>query len=207
MCHKGLDYGGSNSVNVDPRGAQLASEPFRHRDYSRLGRPIQRVPEGAPSLHRRDRGDIDDLSVLFFEHEWQDGFGAVKHTGQVYFGDFLPILDGRVHYCVRFQDSRVVDQDVDSPMIIDNLPNNPIDSLGVTDVHLNREDLSAFLFQVFLYLLSRLQAQIGNLNYTPLPSQSTCNTCADTAPGTRNQSNPIGQEQVHMILFRRLPLS
>jgi hypothetical protein len=76
-------------------------------------------------------------------------------------------------------------------MIVDNLPNNPIDSPGVPDVQLNREGFSAFLLQVFLYLLSRLQAQIGNLNYAPLPSQSTCNTCADAAPGTRNQSDPI----------------
>ena len=92
-------------------------------------------------------------------------------------------------------------------MIVDKLPNRPINSLGVPDIQLNREGFSAFLLQVILYLLSRLQEQIGNLNYTPLPSQSTRNTCADAASGTRNQSDPIGQEQVHMILFGRLPLS
>src|SRR5215203_112123 len=151
---RGLDYSGSNGVNVNPQGGQLSSETFCHRNYPRLGCTVQGVPESASSSHRRDGGDVDDLSILFFDHERQDSLRAVKHTGQVNFGDFLPILNGRVHYRARFQDTCVVDQDVDTPINIDNSPNHLFDLLRIPNVQLSREGLSAFLLQVLLNLLS-----------------------------------------------------
>jgi hypothetical protein len=77
------------------------------------------------------------------------------------------------------------------------LPNDIIDLPGIPDVQPNREGFSAFLLQVFLYLSSQLQVQIGNSNHASLLSQSARDACSDAAPGARNQSNLIGQKQVH----------
>ncbi len=105
------DVAGSDGVDGDVAGGELARHGERKADKSSLGRGIVCLSRRAHLAN--DGSDVDDASPALLHHAADDGLGQQKGCAQVGGQDVIPV--GTLHSQQQgvAGDPGVVDQDVD----------------------------------------------------------------------------------------------
>src|SRR5213592_1115337 len=134
--HVRLDQAGGDRVHGDAARRHLARQRLREPDHARLRRRIRRLPRVAHLRHHR--GEIHDPPVPGADHGTDRGLGTVEDAGQVGAQDPLPVLllepqEERVH-----GHARIVDEEVEPPVLVNDVLHPDTHRLGVADVEAGR---------------------------------------------------------------------
>src|SRR2546423_10082128 len=145
-----------------------------------------------PAGRADHRGDVDDPAVAAVEHVLQDGPGQVERPGQVDVDDVVPFLGTHLAHRLVHRDAGVVDQDVQLPVPLEHLGDDPLAVLVAADVAL--VDAHAVVGVLVAELLGRVP--VGRVPGRDLHA-AVHQPFADGQPDPADSSGDQGDLAVH----------
>ncbi len=130
--HVGFDEAWGNAVHRDVAAAQLARQRAGHAGQPGLGGRVVGLPRIARSAHHA--GDADDAAIALLHHGAHDGAAEPEHGLEVGVEHGVPILVLQTHGEHVARDARVVDEDMQGSVRLDDLVDERLGGLGVVDV-------------------------------------------------------------------------
>ena len=123
----------------------------------------------------------DEAAGLALSEMQADGSGTVVNTGQIGLDDLVPLLDGGIEDTTVGGTASVGDEDVDLAEVLDDLGDQLLDFVVVTDIGLVRLGLDAVLLrELFGILLAALGPRRVGDGYVGTEFRApTCRLCAD----------------------------
>ena len=112
----------------------LQREAHRQAEQAGLGRGVVGLADVAGLAD--DRADVDDAAGPAVQHVLQDRPRQVEGAGQVDLDDVVPVLRGHLPDGLVQGDARVVDQDVEAAVPVEDLLDHPLAVFGDADVAL-----------------------------------------------------------------------
>src|SRR5918997_6509283 len=112
----------------------LPGQRLRQAQQPGLGRGVVGLPDAAHLAD--DRGDHHDPPAAALEHVPERGLRQVEGARQVDFDDPAPVVVGHLQHGAVDGDARVVDQDVEPAVLLDDLGDGAPAVVGVRDVAL-----------------------------------------------------------------------
>ena len=108
--HIGINKAWRDGVHLNAPGGEFFGRRFHKADHACFGRRVIRLSGVA---NRADDGrDEHDFAGTLLEHRFRDGFGRIKHPGQVDVQHMMPIFAFHAHDQAVFGDARVIDQNI-----------------------------------------------------------------------------------------------
>jgi hypothetical protein len=101
-----------------------------------------------------------------------------------------PVLVGHLVDKAVPRHTGVVDQDVQTPVALDRLPNSVLDLGAVRDIHPLRERVHALVNELPRRRKSSLQLRVGQANPRPLPRETSRRGLAYPPRSPRHHRNP-----------------
>jgi hypothetical protein len=125
------------AVLIIPGHSAVTWMRFAHPHHSELRRAVWRHPRGG---HQPEpRSGVDDVRIApLAQHARDEGRDAVGHAEKVHVDDPPPVVDRGVLGVPRVPDARVVVQDVDGAVLVEDPCGERLDSGRVADVELVR---------------------------------------------------------------------
>ena len=182
---------GRDDAGLDDRDAHIEGPQFlRKRLAHGFKRPFRRriAAVARPGDAARDRGDVDDRSPTTFAHAWDDDFGAPERPEEIRLHHLSKPIDRRLFDNAAAGDSSVIDEDVDRPMLGDNLGEGLADGGVVIDVERSQMDWKLLRRGYFANLRAAIQVAHRRDNGVPGACQRNRGRKADTAARSRDQS-------------------
>ena len=130
--HVGLDEARRNRVAGDVLAAQFAGDRLREPEQAGLGRGV--IGLAGVAHHAAGAADIHNAAELVFHHRPRTG--PNRHKGRLEIGikHRIPILVAHSESKTVFRDARVVDQDVEPPVVGRGLLDRGGGSRGLRDI-------------------------------------------------------------------------
>src|SRR5215207_8941364 len=190
--HRRVDDARMDRVDPDPVGPELDCRALRHAPHRPLGRRVGEARAGA--AEPADRRDVDDRARALLLHLRGDGLHAEEHAGLVDRDDLVPGLERRVDHALPAQDPGVVDEDVETSVIGDDAPHEPVPLRGIGDVLLDERatDLGRGL-------LTLVDEHVGDDNRRALFREPRRFRCALSARPTGDDRDPAVQLPHHVL--------
>ncbi len=155
----------------------------RHRPGELVHATLGRAVDGAaPSDEPGDRPGVEDHAAVALLLELDDGvLAAEEHAAQVHRDEPVEVVDGVVlegHPEPGRRDADVVEQDVESPEVLDGRGDHVGDLRVLRDVTLDRDRGATGCFDLTDGLLRPVEVDVGDDDAWRLPRRSAAPTHA-----------------------------
>src|SRR6476661_588863 len=128
------DVAGRDGDDGDALAGGLLRQAHGQAEQTCLGRGVVGLADVAGLAD--DRADVDDAPGSAVEHVLQDRSGQVERTGEVHLDDAVPVVRGHPADGLVRGDACVVDQDVEAPVLVEDLADDTFAVLDRADVAL-----------------------------------------------------------------------
>src|SRR5215217_733554 len=132
--HLGGDEPGRDRVDRDPLAGRLKGQAVGQPEQARLGGRVVGLADVA--LLADDRADVDDPAVAAVQHMLEHGMTQIERARQVNSDHPVPVLGRHLADGAVDGDAGVVDQDVQLPVLLQHLGDDPLAVGGDADVAL-----------------------------------------------------------------------
>src|SRR5215210_3604041 len=167
-----------SGVHGDPVAAQLDGERLGEALDAGLGR---RVVGLATVAERAQRRDVDDPAVVPRDHVFLGGPGAKERAAEVDVQYGAPVLVCHLVEQVVPRYTGVVDQDVQAPVAVHDLPDGPLDIGAARDVHFGREGVHTLVHELACRRERALQLHVREAHQRALAGEAPRRGLTDTA--------------------------
>jgi hypothetical protein len=129
-----LDHLRANCARMHARDADSVQNPFRKERFGErldgaLRRAVRRLPrQPGESRHARE---VHDVGGVRLEELVAEEVAAVDHTPEVDSDHSFPVAQTMRREALLDRDARIVDEDVDAPMCLDDLAREGLHPIGV----------------------------------------------------------------------------
>src|SRR3954471_7732369 len=187
--------------DVDAARCELGVERLAHPDYAELRRAVRRHPRGG---HQPEpRGGVDDVrAATLAQHARDEGRDAVGHAEQVDVDDPPPVVDRGVLDVARVPDARVVVQDVDGAVLVEDARGERLDGGRVGDVEPVRHGGT----DVVRDALGALSVEVGTVDLRAELGEQARGGPADARAGAGDDGHRA-VELLRAVVHRGAPLT
>src|SRR5262249_26845732 len=200
--HVAVEIAGSDGIDPDLTGAELAGKAARQTIERRLGRAIDsHACMAADGMHRRY---VDDASGALPQHQPRTSLREHESCGQVHFDGLDNVAHAHRRQNAFHGNSGVVDEHIDATQPLANLLHEGAQRLVIASVHLAPQEMPTLAGTQHIGDESCLRA--AQRRYAVLPLEKTryqFGSQAATAPATQRDLSGLWHGRRVLTLYLR----